>query len=398
MGGQHLHTDIAIIGGGIAGLWCLNHLRGQGYSAILFEQEALGGYQTIGSQGMIHGGVKYALAGAWSGSSATISAMPAIWRQCLAGRGKVDLRGCRVLSEDFYLWSTAALQSRISSFFASKMLRGRVARVAPTDYPRPLQAADFRGQVYRLADLVLDVPSLVQTLADRHCEAIFRLDWQHAALRREGQRAVLELPGCTIAPSQLLLAAGAGNESLLADLDCATPAMQRRPLQQVLVRHEYEEAFYGHCMGGEPSPRLTISSHRDSSGRPVWYLGGDLSTGAADEEPARLIDRARAELDELLPWIDFGRSEWATLKLDRAEPRQTGLKRPDSAFLARLENTENARVAWPTKLTLCPDLGNELERQLAADGIVPQHRPDLTPLATLSRPPLAVPYWDTLFQ
>lgn len=101
MGGQHLHTDIAIIGGGIAGLWCLNQLRGQGYSAILFEQEALGSHQTIGSQGMIHGGVKYALAGAWSGSSETISAMPAAWRQGLAGKGKVDLSGCRVLSEDF---------------------------------------------------------------------------------------------------------------------------------------------------------------------------------------------------------------------------------------------------------------------------------------------------------
>ena len=39
---------------------------------------ALGSYQTIGSQGMIHGGVKYALAGAWSGASETVSAMPAI--------------------------------------------------------------------------------------------------------------------------------------------------------------------------------------------------------------------------------------------------------------------------------------------------------------------------------
>ena len=71
-----LHTDIAIIGGGIAGLWTLDQLRNRGYSAVLFEQEALGSHQTMASQGMIHGGIKYALGGALSGSSEAISQMP----------------------------------------------------------------------------------------------------------------------------------------------------------------------------------------------------------------------------------------------------------------------------------------------------------------------------------
>ena len=178
-----LHTDIAIIGGGIAGLWALNQLRNLGYSAVLFEREALGSYQTIGSQGMIHGGIKYALSGALSSGSETISGMPATWRECLAGRGAVDLRGCRVLSEQFYLWSDGGLQSRLSSFFASKLLRGRVQHLSARDYPAPLRDRAFRGQVYRLLDLVLDVPSLVATLASRQREAIFPIDWQRAALR-----------------------------------------------------------------------------------------------------------------------------------------------------------------------------------------------------------------------
>ena len=55
-----LQTDIAIIGGGVAGLWALNLLRQRGYSTVLFEQDALGSDQTIGSQGIIHGGIKYA--------------------------------------------------------------------------------------------------------------------------------------------------------------------------------------------------------------------------------------------------------------------------------------------------------------------------------------------------
>ena len=59
------HTiDVLIAGGGIAGLWLLNLLTRRGYSALLLEADALGCGQTLASQGMIHGGIKYALAGA----------------------------------------------------------------------------------------------------------------------------------------------------------------------------------------------------------------------------------------------------------------------------------------------------------------------------------------------
>jgi glycine/D-amino acid oxidase-like deaminating enzyme len=398
MGTDILHTDIAIIGGGIAGLWALNQLRNRGYSALLFEQEALGSLQTIGSQGMIHGGIKYALAGAWSGSSEAISSMPGIWRDCLEGRGKVDLRGSEVLSEDFYLWSSANLQSRLSSFFASKLLRGRVERVKPADHPAPLRDPAFQGQVYRLIDLVLDVPSLVSTLAGRHRDAIFQVDWKTASLQCENGRARLALPHCTVQPERLLLTAGTGNEALIQALGGSAPAMQRRPLQQLLLKHQYQESFFAHCMGGNPSPRLTISSHRTRAGEPVWYLGGDLATEGADDEPAVLIDKARIELGELLPWIDFGQTEWRTIRLDRAEPRQSALLRPDSAFVGKVDSVDNTLVAWPTKLSLSPNLADEIERELETDNIVPHHRPDLSPLAHLGRPPIARAYWDTLFQ
>jgi glycerol-3-phosphate dehydrogenase len=410
---QTLDTDIAIIGGGIAGLWCLNQLRARGYSALLFEREALGSCQTIGSQGMIHGGVKYALSGAWQGGSRAIAAMPAAWRECLAGRGEVDLRGCRVLSEGLYLWSSAALPSRLTAFFASRLLRGRVMRVGRKDYPAPLRHPRFRGQVYRLADPVLDVPSLLATLASRHREAIFRIDWRSARLERAAGRAALALGQCTVRPERLLLSAGSGNEALLQALGADAPAMQRRPLQQVLVRHQYPESFFAHCMGPNPSPRLTVSSHRTGAGAPVWYLGGDLATAGAEDEPAVLIGKARRELAHLLPWLDLGHTEWRTVRLDRAEPllsgprqagpRQAGPRqagpprRPESAFVAPVAGVDNALVTWPTKLSLCPDLGNELLRQLAAAGIRPRHRTDLVPLAGLGRPAVASPYWETLF-
>lgn len=393
-----LQTDIAIIGGGIAGLWTLNQLRNKGYSAVLFEREALGSYQTIGSQGMIHGGIKYALGGALSGGSEAISDMPDVWRSCLRGEGKVDLRSSKVLSKDFYLWSSSSVQSRVSSFFASKMLRGRVEKLAKSEYPIPLRNPGFRGRVYRLVDLVMDMPSLVQTLARRHQDAIFKIDWDRASLEQHEGEASIALPELRIKPQRLLLTAGTGNEALLKQLGSSTPAMQRRPLQQVLVKHQYRELLYAHCMGGNASPRLTISSHRTSNDEPVWYLGGDLATEGTDDEPEVLIAKARKELGELLPWVDFGRTEWCTIKLDRAEPKQAGLLRPDQSFVGKSEGLANVLTAWPTKLTLSPNLADEIEMSLATDGILPKYQPDLSALASLGRPGIAPACWDTLFK
>lgn len=395
---RKLRIDIAIIGGGIAGLWSLDQLRARGFSVALFESQALGAGQTIASQGMIHGGIKYALGGAWGGGSEAIAAMPGAWRACLAGEGAVDLRGCRILAESIHLWSGDAPLPRLTTLLASRLLRGSVEKVRREDYPAPLRHPDFAGQVYRLADPVLDVPSLLRTLATRHREALFRIDWREGRLVNNGGRAELQLPGCRVQPERLLLAAGAGNRELVAALGSARPAMQVRPLQQVVVRHRYRHPLFGHCMGGNPSPRITISTHHMASGEPVWYLGGDLATEGADEEPQRLIDRARRELAGLLPWVDLGQSEWRTLRLDRAEPRQSALLRPDRAFVGALDSVDNALVAWPTKLSLAPDMGSEIERQLLAAAVFPRHQPDLSPLAGMGRPPVAEPCWEALFR
>ena len=393
-----LNTDIAIIGGGVAGLWALNQLRSRGYSAVLFEHRALGSDQTIASQGMIHGGIKYALGGNLNAGTEAIAAMPETWRQCLAGEGAVDLRGCRVLSEKFYLWSTGNPGSRLASFFASKMLRGRVEALSQPDFPPPLRHADFRGQVYRLVDLVLDVPSLLETLVERHRQSIFNIDWDQASLQQVSGKARLVLPQGIVEPQCLLLTAGAGNASLLQQLGATGPAMQRRPLQQVLVKHQYREPLFAHCMGNSASPRLTISSHHTQQGEPVWYLGGDLATAGKGENSQQLIARAQQELAQLLPWIDLGHSEWRTLSVDRAEAKQAVLVRPDSAFVAAANGVDNALVAWPTKLTLCPQLGDAIQAQLQERQVYPLYQPPLQALQSLGNPPVAAPYWDTLFQ
>ncbi len=109
-------ADIVILGGGIAGLWLLNHLKAKGYSVLLFESTALGDGQSVASQGIIHGGLKYALSGTLSGTARAITGMPDRWRACLAGNDPVDLRGCQLLSENYYMWSEGSYRSKLKTF------------------------------------------------------------------------------------------------------------------------------------------------------------------------------------------------------------------------------------------------------------------------------------------
>lgn len=395
-------VDLAILGGGIAGLWLLNRLQQRGYNCILLERKALGGEQSIASQGMIHGGIKYALGGALTGASEAIGDMPDHWRRCLQGQGDVDLRRASVLAEHFYLWSTAALGSRLTTFFASRMTRGRVEPVPPRDRPSIFANPAFHGQLYRLVDLVLDVPSVIAALADHHPRRIRRLDWPGSHFQRgPGGVDHLQLAAgdqrVTLRARRYVLAAGRGNGELLQALDAPRPAMQLRPLHQVLLRHDCPEPLYAHCMGRNPSPRLTISTHRSNDGRPVWYLGGDLATEGVALSPPQLIERARQELASLLPWVELGRTDWATLRIDRAEPRQQGLIRPDRAYASRVPGLDNVIATWPTKLTLAPSLASEVEDLLIAEGLQPSGSPLPPALAALPAPPLARPCWETLF-
>ena len=163
---NRIRVDVAIVGGGIAGLWLLNLLRGRGYSALLIERRAFGDGQTIRSQGMIHGGLKYALSGALNTASEAVAAMPGRWRACLTGSGEIDLRGVRVASDRCHLWSPdESMLARLGGFLASKALRGRVRRLDAREYPSPFDANGFDGAVYELDELVLDVHSLLARLA-----------------------------------------------------------------------------------------------------------------------------------------------------------------------------------------------------------------------------------------
>lgn len=388
---QALSTDILIVGGGIAGLWLNARLRRLGYATLLVENDRLGGGQSVKSQGIIHGGTKYALSGALTGSSEAIADMPRRWREALAGDGELDLSGVRLLSDAHYLWSPGTLAGNLTSFFASKAMRGRVDAVKGEALPPALQSPRFKGKVYRLAELVLDVPSLIRRLAELAGDSLLageRLE----ALHDNGALAGLRVDGREIRARRVVLCAGPGNAALLAALGLQQPQQQLRPLHMVLVKASALKPLYAHCLGGGPKPRITVTSHPGRDGQWVWYLGGDLAEadGVARDADAQ-IACARRELETLMPWLDLSAAQWRTLRVDRAEPAQSGLVRPDNAFLAE---QDALLVGWPTKLALAPDFADRVIAALERAGIAPGTRPALP---ELPRPSVAAPLWEELF-
>lgn len=374
-------TDIVIFGGGIAGLWLLNHLRNQGYQAILLETDKLGSGQTLASQGIIHGGLKYALSGTLSGAANIISDMPARWRSCLAGEAEIDLRGCRVLSEHYYMWSDSGFRSKLKTFLGSKSLSGRVTAVEKQDYPDFFKAATIEGTLYKLPDFVVDTNSLLEVLAEKQRDWIFRVNPGSYTFERDESGLINAIAinaiainewekQFTLAAQKFIFSAGKGNQQLIDDANLEKPKSQLRPLNMVYVRGKDLPRVYVHCIGDSFSliPKLTITSHCDAQGEMVWYLGGEIAETGVAKEPDAQIRSARKLLTTLFPWIDFGATEFHCFAIDRAEANVRNNSRPEDAYFIE---ESNVLVAWPTKLTLTPSLADNITEHFVSSGVVP---------------------------
>ena len=385
---QHPHLDIAIFGAGIAGLWTLARLRQAGYRVALFERHALGGLQSIASQGIIHGGTKYALTGRLTGSAMAIGEMPGIWRAALSGDGEIDLRGVRVLSDHQYLWTTGSLASGLTGFFAGKVMQSRMQPLDPADHPPPFDAPGFHGGLYRLDEPVLDPRSLMQVLAERLGERCYRLpEPAHFERTADGWRCSAK-KGPDFAARTLVLTAGAGNAGLLQALGRQQPRMQTRPLHMLMLRGDLP-LLTAHCLGASANPRLTITSYPLDDGRVVWYLGGQVAEEGVDRTSAAQIQAGRDELAELLPWVRFDGVQWATLKIDRAETATAGGRRPDDAFV---DSDSGVITCWPTKLAFAPRVAALVTTAVREAGLLPSDA-EVAP-TDWPHPPLAQPPWD----
>ncbi|MCA9309569.1 MAG: FAD-dependent oxidoreductase [Phycisphaerales bacterium] len=395
MSASQVHTGVVILGGGVTGLWLLDDLRRRGIPALLIEAEALGAGQTVAAQGIIHGGLKYTLGGRLTDAARSIRDMPGLWRRCLEGTEEPDLRATRRRADTCMIWRTRELSSRLGMIGARFGLRVAPRTIEREDRPRLLRSCP--GAVAALDEQVIDPASMLGVLAARNGAGLVRADGPASISVRCEPTLGVEV-GCAgrlleVRGVVLVLAAGAGNQGLRAQLGLDPGVMQRRPLHMTVVRQRKAgaegvlQAINGHCIDGART-RVTITSEVDEAGRVTWQVGGEVSEVGVAMQPEELVRHVRSELLACLPDLHFGSGqvEWSTYRVDRAEARTADGRRPDVASI--LEEGP-VITAWPTKMVLAPAVAAEIAARLPDLGDV-----EATAIpATWARPEVAAPPW-----
>lgn len=347
-----INCNLVIVGGGIAGLWTLAAARAQGIDAILLEAESLGSGQTLASQGIIHGGSKYALHGKKTNATETISAMPSRWRDALNNIGPIKLGNVKILSEHQYLIPSAGIDSKVLSFFGSKTMASHTQKISISNAPLPYQQLRNKNSLFQLNEPVLAVDSIIEALATQCQGFIFKHRLQQQEITKTAKGFDLKLGAQTLHCDYLLLSMGEGFEAFTN----MPIAMQKRPLHMAIAQSPRLPSIYAHFIGRSSKPLLTITSHPEN-GETVWSMGGNLAEDGVKLSPK---DQQTKAYDWLVKLVGKDIADSANISsyfINRAEPQQKGLLRPDDAFV---HGDGNLLGGWPTKLALAPRFSDQV--------------------------------------
>ena len=390
-----MRLDALIFGGGAAGLWLLDRLSRDGHHVLLLEARSLGSGQTVASQGIIHGGLKYTLSGLLTKSAKNIREMPNVWRDSLLGKSTPNLTRTRVRSDCCYLWQTDSLTSRAGMIGARIGLRIKPETISMDERPDALNGV--YGTVARLPEQVISPQSFIQDLANQYHDRILKIDADKGLefdLDSPGEvksvRLVSPTDGSTLMlnPRQVIFTAGGGNARLRKRTGLSSDVMQRRPLHMVVVRGHQLPELNGHCLDGAKT-RVTITSQMDSQGRMVWQVGGQVAEDGVKLDPGALTEHAWGELLSVLPGVDLRDTEWTTYSTDRAEGATANGSRPETI---QVLCAGNVTTGWPTKLVLAPVLANEIASRATSPYVSAPF--DTTPFAAWPRPSVATLPWE----
>ncbi len=394
-----------LFGAGGAGLWTAAKLRSAGYSCVLLEANAIGAGQSILCQGIIHGGVKYAITEGTLSSSDAISSMPAIWQRCFDGEGEIDLSRVRIRSLYHYIWSAPGFGANLRSAIASKLMNSACEPVPKAETPQAFLHSSPRPVVHRVRENVVDMSSLLGELAAAAAVPVLRMNGADA-FEIAGPDEIAVACGEHTARLRFrfaVLAAGQGNEDLITRLDAIRPAfhthpprMQLRPLHMVIVRGPRGSLpdVYGHCIDNSTTPLVTITTHSSPEGGDIWYLGGGVAEHGVQLTEGEQVEAARKILQKSIRFVDWTHSdfEWNTVRCQRAEGRTSNGSRPSVPVIAECEG---AAVVWPTKLTFSPRVAADILRIVRNQGVEPGGRNAGGALAGVPRAAVAPLPWES---
>ena len=294
--------DAVILGGGCAGLWPRDHLVRAGYDAYLIEPHALGAGQTIWSQGILHSGLKYTLAGTLNKAARAIQDMPARWMRSIEREEQPDLSATTLRADHCHLWRTQSLSSRAGMIGARIGLQTKPETLDAGD--RPAVLAGTPGTVARVTEPVIDPAAFLAAFRALHAD---RLIHDTAELSGTPDAPVVTIDGVAVTPRSLVITAGNGANGIRSTLGLPTEAMQVRPLRMVTLQGPRLPALNGHCVDGNIT-RVTITTQspgqHTSGEHNTWQLGGDIAERGPSLSTGELLARARSELIACIPGID----------------------------------------------------------------------------------------------
>jgi glycerol-3-phosphate dehydrogenase len=382
--------DCIIFGGGVAGLFTLDQCLAKGLRCALLESQSLGTGQTIGSQGIIHGGLKYALTGGDASSAMAIREMPLVWRRCLAGESSPDLTNVSLRSEYCYLWRADSIQSKLGWLAAKFALRTKPKVLDSDELPAALQGLSCA--VARLDEQVIEPSSLLEVLNNAFNRHLLQTAEGGVDISRTDDGWFVQILNpetgepLNLIANKLILTAGNGNHDLREVLRLEPNRTQGRPLHMVLARGSLP-IMNGHCIDGSKT-RVTITTTKDHAGRTVWQIGGQLAEEGVELSSEDLIRYAIQELNEVFPSICFEGTEFRTYMTSRAEINTHGKRPVDISILEE----ENVFTCWPTKLAFAPRLAQEIASRIEPTTF--EEPLDPTLFASWPTPPVALPPWE----
>ena len=160
-------------------MWTLRRLVRAGYDAVLLEKEAIGAGQTLGAQGILHGGVKYGLDGSNREIAEKLRSLPPIWLDCLAGKREPSLAAALPLSSCQHLWAADSWLARVGATVGARAMQGEVKKLPREEWPAALREGGHKGAVFELEETVIEVKSVLAALAGPVCGFWRPLWWQH---------------------------------------------------------------------------------------------------------------------------------------------------------------------------------------------------------------------------
>ena len=295
------------------------------------------------------------------------------------------------MAKSMGMWVPAQLGSKLVSAFSKKIMRGHMQEVHPNNWPVILPPGNT-GTYFNLDEMVIDVPAVLASFRRRYRNRIRQIPGgANLEIRHHLTGNIdISIGESVIRTQRIVLTAGVGNETLMAQLGLKHISCQRRPLHQIMIRG-MADPIYLHCVGRSSKPLATITSHPDPSGGFVWYVGGLLAEKGVFLSSELLIKTTKSELTKLLPGADFRLAKWATHLVERAEPSNKGF-RPKSALA-----TANGSiiVGWPTKLALAPVLAEKILTLLQESGLTLGTN-DLTDLPEWPSPRVAKAPWEVV--